>query len=261
MKQSLLLVDRVAAESKDGIIEVTKKILNAINHQESVKIIDRSANLLTGLAKEEQKFLISALKNGGIIYIIETNQTGEFIQIGDEDFFQNGDPEIRVTYLEILEDFLQEKIVRQESTRTFCLSRTGFQLAKLQHIKSLMEQGWVYYKDKGEYYNSIEKYKEIVDKYPDFGEAKEAQKMIGINYLHLEKYKDYELALNIAIEMGNNFSSTYFYYGEALLKNSKLLKAKNAFKTSLSQPDAPEWVKQNAAERIKLIESTQSRNE
>jgi len=253
IRHSPLLADRVAAKSRDGITKVTEKVLEVIKYQDKEKIIDRSADLLSGLSKEEQKFLISALKHGGIIYIIETNQTGEFVQIGDEDFLRDADPEIRVTYLEILENFMHHRIVRKESPRAYCLTKTGFQLAKLQHIKSLMEKGWDFYKNKGEYYSSIEAYKKIVDKYPEYGEAKEAQKMIGINYWHLEKYKESEFALKKAIDMGNNFSSTYFYYGEALLKNNRQSEAKEAFKTSLSLPDAPDWIKRKVSERIKLI--------
>lgn len=253
IKHSLLLADRVAAKSKDGINKVVEKILEVIKHQDDAKIIDRTANLLSGLDDDEQKILISALKHGGMIYIIETNQTGKFLQIGDEDFVQNEDPEIRVAYLEILDNFLRSGMVRQESPKAYSLTKSGFQLAKSQHIKSLMEQSWDLYKNKGEYYSSIEAYKKIVDKYPEYSEAKDAQKMIGINFWHLRKYEESELAFKKAINMGNKFSSTYFYYGEALLKNNKLPEAIEALKTSISITDSPDWVKQKASKIINFL--------
>jgi TolA-binding protein len=234
-------------EGKDNTPEVIQN-----HHNESLTA--SSTNSLKGLTPEENKFLVSALENGGIIYIIETNQTGKFIQIGNEDFLHEGEPEIRVTYLEILENLLRDNIVRQESAREFCLTKEGFDRAISQQIKFMMDQGWYFYKNKQDYNNSIKTFEGIVNKYPERNEAKEAQKMIGICYFNLGRYQDAELAIKKAIDMGNNLSSAYFYFGEALLKNNKLQEAKEAFTKSLSQPDAPDWVKQKASERIKHIQ-------
>jgi hypothetical protein len=81
--------------------------------------------------------------------------------------------------------------------------------------------------------------------------AKEAQKMIGINCLNLDNPIDAEIELKKAIDMGNEFSSAYFYYGEALFLNNKYKDAKAVFEIALSKPDVQDWIKSLAPERLK----------
>jgi len=252
IKFSPILADRVAAKSSEGVEKVVEQILKTIENKNKSTFIDHSEYNLSNLTKEQQELLISALNSNGWLYIIETDQTGKFVQIGDRDFIENADPEVRVSYLEALDSLIKYGLVSKENLRSYSLTKAGFKLAKSQKINSLMEKAWDLYNRKGLYLKSIEVYQEIITKYQFSGEAKEAQKMIGINFWHLSDYKKAEEALKKAIDMGNRFSSTYFYYGDALLKNEKFQEAKDAFEISMSLPDIPDWVKQNGPEKINL---------
>jgi len=252
IKYSPILSDRIAARSSEGLGRVVEKILKTIEGKNKATVIDNYEYYLSDLNREHKDLLISALKSKGRIYIIETDQTGRFIQIGDKDFIRDDNPEVRVRYLQALDDLIKYGLFFQETLRSYSLTREGFQLAKSSKIKSLMEGAWDLYKNGRRYEESIKVYQGIVNKHPGSGEAKEAQKMIGINYLHLCNYIKAEESLKEAIEMGNRFPSAYFYYGEALLKNRKFGEAEEAFKTSLSLPDTLDWIERKASEKIKV---------
>jgi len=251
-KYSLILTDKYAAKSSDGLENVTSKLLGVVRtsiHEASVKIED-----LPRFSEEEADVLLAALYSGGEIKIIEPDQRGKFLQISDHDYFDDKKPEYRISYLEALKRLIERHLVHQETERWFNLTKMGFEYARRIEINALMEKAWDFYKNKADYRNSIETYIEIVRKYPDSGIAKEAQKMIGVNYLRLEDPINAEVELKKALDLGNDFSSAHFYYGEALLNNKKYKEAKIAYEASLSKSDLPEWIKSNAPEKIILCD-------
>lgn len=251
VKYSPILADRIAAKSSEGIKKVTEKILIAIKKKNESTPID-SSKYYRDLSEEEVEVLISALNNHGIIYIIETEQTGPFLQISDKDYLIEGKPEVRISYIEALNKLIEQKLVYQETERWFSLTKAGFEYARSLEIDVLMEKAWDQYESKKDYIKSIETYGEIVKKYPKSGAAKEAQKMIGINYLHLGDPINAEIEFKKAIDMGNEFSSAFYYYGDALLINNKYKEAKAAFESSLSKPDVQDWIKAKAPGKIDL---------
>lgn len=251
-KYSLILSDKVAAKSSDGLENVVSKLMGVVKaniHDESIK----KENIPT-FSEEETDILISALGSQGTIYLLERDQTGKFLKISDRDYLYEKKPEFRISYLEALDKLIERSLVRQETERWFVLSKIGFEYAHGLEINSLKDKAWEYFENKKDYVKSIETYIEIVRKYPDSGIAKEAQKMIGVNYLHLYDFVNAEKELKKSIDMGNDFSSAHFYYGEALLNNKKYREAKMAYVTSLSKPDAPEWIKTSALDKIMLCQ-------
>ena len=254
LERSPILAGRYAAKSSEGIEMVTEKILIAIKKKNESTAIDGS-KYYRDLSEDEVDILISALNNHGIIYIIETEQTGPFLQISDKDYLNEGKPEVRVSYIEALNKLIEQKLVYQETERCLSLTKTGFEYARGLEIDVLMEKAWDHYENKKDFRKSIENYREIVEKYPKSGAAKEAQKMIGINYLHTEDPINAEIEFKKAIALGNEFSSAYFYFGEALLLNKKYKEAQAAFENSLSKSDAPDWIKSAVPGKIKLCQN------
>jgi tetratricopeptide (TPR) repeat protein len=247
-KYSLILSDKVAAKSSDGLENVISKLIDVVKtniHDKSIK-----KENIPYFSEEETDILISALGSQGTIYLLETDQTGKFLQISDRDYLDDKKPEFRISYLEALDKLIERNLVRQETERWFVLNKIGFEYAHSLEINSIKDKAWEYFENKKDYVKSIETYREIVRKYPDSGITKEAQKMIGVNYLHLEDPINAEIELKKALDMGNDFSSAHFYYGEALLNNKKYKEAKIAYEASLSKADAPEWIKTSATDQI-----------
>lgn len=251
VKYSPTLADRIAAKSSEGIDEVVNKVQRSIQRKNESTAID-SSKYYQDLSEEEANVLLSALHFGGEIKIIETGQIGRFLQIGDRDYYDINHPEIRISYLEVLNKLIGRDLVFQETERWFNLTKIGFEYARSFETNDLMEKAWYYYENEKNYTESIRLYREIVKKYPKSETSKEAQKMIGINYLHLDDSINAELELKKCIDMRNDFSSAFFYYGEALQKNKKFQEAKTAFEHSLSKPDTPDWIKAKAPEKMKL---------
>ena len=246
-KYSLILSDKVAAKSSDGLENVISKLIDVVKtniHDKSIK-----KENVPYFSEEETDILISALGSQGTIYLLETDQTGKFLQISDRDYLDDKKPEFRISYLEALDKLIERNLVRQETERWFVLNKIGFEYAHSLEINSIKDKAWEYF-EKKDYVKSIETYREIVRKYPDSGITKEAQKMIGVNYLHLEDSINAEIELKKALDMGNDFSSAHFYYGEALLNNKNYKEAKIAYEASLSKADAPEWIKTSATDKI-----------
>ena len=76
-------------------------------------------------------------------------------------------------------------------------------------LDELWDKGLSLYKD-NKYTESINAFEELIKVNPYSNRAKEAQKMIGINYSKLGDHHNAEAALEKAIKMGNNLSSTFF---------------------------------------------------
>jgi len=253
LEYSPILAERVAAKSSEGIDRVIDRLLSAIKKKNGATIIDNS-NDYRDISEEEVDILISALSHHGVIYILETDQTGPFLSIGNRDYFKTDNPEIRISCLEALKKLIELSLVFQEDKRLFSLTKAGFQYAENLEINTLKEKAWHLYENVKNYSESINLYRNIVSKYPESGTAKEAQKMIGVNYLHLDNSLEAEMELKKALNMGNDFSSAYFYYGEALLRNKKYKEAKMAYEDSLSKLDVPEWIKTRALGKIILCQ-------
>ncbi len=251
VKYSPTLADRIAAKSSEGIDEVVDKVKRSIRDKSESTTID-SSEYYRDLSEEEANVLLLSLHSGGEIKIIETDQIGKFLQIGDRDHFDINHPEIRISYLEALKRLIERDLVFQETERWFNLTKIGFEYARSFETNDLMEKAWHYYDNEKNYTESTKLYRDIVKKNPESGTSKEAQKMIGINYLHQDDSINAELELKKCIDMGNGFSSAFFYYGEALLKNKKFQEAITAFEHSLSKPDTPDWIKAKAPEKMKL---------
>lgn len=240
-----------------GIIAALNAICKWAKSKRSIKrkpISVEGSKYYRDLSNEEVIVLLSALASTGIIKIIETDQTGKFLQIGDRDFYDIERPDIRISYLETLRKLIEKGLVFEENERWFNLTKTGYEYAHDRETKDLMEKAWKYYENKKDYLKSIEIYREVVRKYSNSEIAKEAQIMIGVNFLHLEDPINAEVELKKALDMGNDFSSAYFYYGEALLNNKKYKEAKIAYEASLCKPDAPKWIKSTVPGKIMLCQ-------
>jgi hypothetical protein len=154
VKYSPILADRIAANSSEGIESVTEKILIAIKNKSESTAID-SSEYYRDLSREEVDVLISALNNQGIIYIIETEHTGPFLQISDRDYLDEARPEVRTSYIEALNRLIEQMLVYQETERCLNLTKTGFEYARNLEVSVLMENGWDQYKNKKDFRTSI----------------------------------------------------------------------------------------------------------
>ena len=249
MKYSPILAGRFAARSSDGAIVVAQKILKTINKKDDLQTIDPLEDS-TNYSEEEESFLISAIQNSGVINVIETDGSGKFVSIGSRGFYDPQQPKVRIMYLEILEKYEGLGLIRRESDIWFVLSSDGMKLARKILLGKLMTEAWILYDKKKEYLKSLDLYKQIADEYPELTVGQEAQKMIGINYSKLEKWKLAEDAFKKAIDLGNPFASAYYYYGTSLYKNNKIDQAKEIFRKALIIPKVPNWIKRGVKRYI-----------
>lgn len=82
------------------------------------------------LRKPEKKILVMAEHNEGRIWVLETDQTGNFVKIGRNSLDDSGNPAVRQTYLEALQSLEKRRLVLKESENLYCLTGSGFEKAK-----------------------------------------------------------------------------------------------------------------------------------
>lgn len=138
-RYSPTLADRIAAKNSKGIDEVGDKVQSSIQEKNESTAID-SSKYYRDLSEEEVNVLLAALHSGGEIKIIEEDQTGKFLQIGNRDFYDIKHPEIRISYLEALKRLIGRDLVFQETERWFSLTKAGFEYAKKPEIDDLMKK-------------------------------------------------------------------------------------------------------------------------
>jgi hypothetical protein len=82
------------------------------------------------LTEPEKELLILADAEEGFLYVISTNETGEFVQIGRKSFLDDKEPAVRARALEALEKLFRRGLIRHEGDSLFCLTGTGFDKAR-----------------------------------------------------------------------------------------------------------------------------------
>jgi len=78
----------------------------------------------------EKEILINANNNNGEIVIHNADQTGEFVSINKINYFDENDPAIRASALEAMEKLFRRGLIRYEGGILFCLTGTGFEVAR-----------------------------------------------------------------------------------------------------------------------------------
>jgi hypothetical protein len=101
------------------IIELSKDVYKLWNSWKDKKPTDA-----------EKEILIEALKNNGEFAILSTGQTGEWVRVGKVDYIDDKDPAVRAGALESLEKLYLRGLVRHEGGSLFCLTGSGFDIAR-----------------------------------------------------------------------------------------------------------------------------------
>lgn len=82
------------------------------------------------LSAAEKELIMHANNNKGEIVIHSTDRTGEFVSINKKAFIDDNDPAIRATALEAMEKLYRRGLIRHEGGILFCLTGTGFEIAR-----------------------------------------------------------------------------------------------------------------------------------
>lgn len=82
------------------------------------------------LTKREKGLLKMAVDNKGQIWVLETDQTNEFVRIGSHDLYDKEDPEVQANYIEALQRLVRRGLVTKKSNNLYLLTGTGFRKAK-----------------------------------------------------------------------------------------------------------------------------------
>jgi hypothetical protein len=78
---------------------------------------------------DEKGILVNALPSGQI-YVMKTDQTGEFVRSGSFDYFDARDPGLQARAIEALQALIQRRWVRHEGGQLYKLTGTGFERAR-----------------------------------------------------------------------------------------------------------------------------------
>lgn len=82
------------------------------------------------LTEPEQELLRLAYDNKGMIQVLRSDQTGDFVRVGRRSFENPQDPSIRVSHLDALARMIKRGWVRYDSGTNFGLTDDGFSKAK-----------------------------------------------------------------------------------------------------------------------------------
>ena len=82
------------------------------------------------LTAPEKELLVKAESEGGEFFVLSFAQTGEFVKVGNDGYLDEADPAIRVRALEAVERLFRRGLVRHEGGSRFCLSGSGFDIAR-----------------------------------------------------------------------------------------------------------------------------------
>jgi uncharacterized protein YjhX (UPF0386 family) len=81
------------------------------------------------LTEREKEMLVAALHKEGKIYVFGTS-AGEFVRAGSLNCIDEADPSVRARALEAFEKLARRGLIRHESGQLFCLSGSGFDVAR-----------------------------------------------------------------------------------------------------------------------------------
>ena len=79
---------------------------------------------------EEKELLLKANANGGVINILSTSQTGEWIHIGDVDFKDNSDPSVAAKYRAAYRNLCEQEHIEEKGERYAILTASGWEIAR-----------------------------------------------------------------------------------------------------------------------------------
>jgi len=81
------------------------------------------------LSQEEKELLISAAPRGEILRM-STHETGDWIRVGNKDFFDTNDPAHAAKYIKAFESLESRGYVRHETGMLYMLTASGFKKAR-----------------------------------------------------------------------------------------------------------------------------------
>jgi hypothetical protein len=82
------------------------------------------------LSEPERELLKVAHDNKGLIQVLRSDQTGDFVRVGRSNFENQEDPSQRVLYLDALARLIKRGWVSHEGGINFNLTADGFKKAK-----------------------------------------------------------------------------------------------------------------------------------
>jgi hypothetical protein len=87
-------------------------------------------------ATDAEKELLAKSLPTGMIEVLSTDQTGEFIRVGGHAYLDQNDPSVQARALEAMEKAIRRGWIRHEEGILFKLSGTGFDRAR-EYAKEL----------------------------------------------------------------------------------------------------------------------------
>jgi len=81
------------------------------------------------ITDNEKQMLIHTLP-GGQIFLMRTDQTGNFVRAGNFDYLDQQDPALQATGLDTLDLLRSRGLVRHEAGQLYKLTGTGFEEAR-----------------------------------------------------------------------------------------------------------------------------------
>jgi hypothetical protein len=82
------------------------------------------------LSDQERDILVAAAENGGQLHILESDQAGKVLHIGDWTFASESDPAEAADYLEALDALVEMGLVKHEGGILFLLTGSGFKVGR-----------------------------------------------------------------------------------------------------------------------------------
>ena len=88
------------------------------------------------LSREEVEILITAAEKG-TIYVLKTDQFGNWVRVENKDFINQKDPSIAALYLDGLDSLCRRGLAKWQSGILYRLTGVGFQKARALREESL----------------------------------------------------------------------------------------------------------------------------
>ncbi|MCI0331519.1 MAG: hypothetical protein L0196_11360 [candidate division Zixibacteria bacterium] len=82
------------------------------------------------LTKHEEELLLATMENKGLLYVLSSDQQGDYIKIGQYGYFDNPDPSTRIKYLDAKEKLMDKGLIKHESGLLYRITDKGLKTAQ-----------------------------------------------------------------------------------------------------------------------------------
>ncbi len=124
------LVDSDSAAFDRGTLERWKRLAEA-NARARLGSVVTSVDPTQQNLSEEEFEIIGAASGSGDIFVVSSDQTGQFVRAGSRNFWDEVDASVSEVYLEALHRLQDRQLARHEAGIRYRLTGTGFRIAQL----------------------------------------------------------------------------------------------------------------------------------